>query len=427
MDKPISGNGITVYLVEELSDARLRCEQLKRYVRTALELIEKSPHKDHIFEVAGHLLRGIPEVLFRLDKALSATAMATSKMDYDMLKQNLRPEKADELENVLEDARLRFLRRQAKSVPDALLPASAAQMLEKIASVVENTGTLPVGEVGGLVSGLGKTSGVASLRGSTLAVETPISAFALRKIAGQLTEKQPSRNELVAALEDVAQQALGKQSVQILETAGSREDVMKGFKDANPSLTKSQLVEIADHWERNKDVVKDKQAAEQTATEAKESRFEEGKPADPTKNMTKEDAKEWKANTEEHKDNFKTAAQPWETRELQEMQGLLKAKGYDPSDAKKLQEEGMGSYELEHRLKKPSDLERTHGLKKKAAHPFEPVSQTEVEARFEEGKPADPTENMSEEDKKKWDKYHGKVDKLAWKVNKGISNPWKVA
>jgi len=37
-------------------------------------------------------------------------------------------------------------------------------------------------------------------------------------------------------------------------------------------------------------------------------------------------------------------------------------------------------------------------------------------ARFEEGKPADPTENMSKEDKALWDKYHGKVDELDGKA-----------
>ncbi|MFA6234293.1 MAG: DUF2958 domain-containing protein [Bacteroidota bacterium] len=36
----------------------------------------------------------------------------------------------------------------------------------------------------------------------------------------------------------------------------------------------------------------------------------------------------------------------------------------------------------------------------------------EKEGRFEEGVPADPTENMSEEDKAKWKKYHGRIEEL---------------
>jgi len=48
-------------------------------------------------------------------------------------------------------------------------------------------------------------------------------------------------------------------------------------------------------------------------------------------------------------------------------------------------------------------------------HPASPhhyAADDELEARFEEGVPADPTENMSPEDKEKWEKYHGQVDKL---------------
>lgn len=42
--------------------------------------------------------------------------------------------------------------------------------------------------------------------------------------------------------------------------------------------------------------------------EARRSRFEEGKPADPTQNMDEADSKKWKEMHDEHKDNFKSAA-----------------------------------------------------------------------------------------------------------------------
>jgi len=44
-----------------------------------------------------------------------------------------------------------------------------------------------------------------------------------------------------------------------------------------------------------------------TADDDKAARFEQGKPADPTENMTDEDAAEWQANTEQYGDKFKTA------------------------------------------------------------------------------------------------------------------------
>lgn len=64
-----------------------------------------------------------------------------------------------------------------------------------------------------------------------------------------------------------------------------------GYSEKNPMLTTADF-----------------EAALKTASgDSKESKFEEGVSADPTKNMSKEDAAEWKKQTEEHKDEFKTA------------------------------------------------------------------------------------------------------------------------
>lgn len=111
-----TASGIIVYLNEELGDARLRSLQLKQYVAKALELVEKSNQRDHLFEVAGHIIHGMPDVLFKLEKALEAAAMAASRMDYEEIKQGLKPEKAEELEGVLEDIRLHYLKRRSSDM-----------------------------------------------------------------------------------------------------------------------------------------------------------------------------------------------------------------------------------------------------------------------------------------------------------------------
>jgi hypothetical protein len=49
--------------------------------------------------------------------------------------------------------------------------------------------------------------------------------------------------------------------------------------------------------------------SQMSSEEARRSRFEEGRPADPTKNMNPADAKEWKKQNEENKDNFKSAVE----------------------------------------------------------------------------------------------------------------------
>src|SRR5690554_4534459 len=116
----------TIYLVEELGDARLLCDQLLRYIERATQLIEKSEKRDHFFEVAGDLLQGIPETAFKLQKALQAVALATNRIDYEEVKQELRPEKAEELEKVLEDVRIRPVRRQG------MHPITPVQAIQKI-------------------------------------------------------------------------------------------------------------------------------------------------------------------------------------------------------------------------------------------------------------------------------------------------------
>ena len=129
-------SNILIYLMEELTDARLRAQQLKQYVAAALELVDNSKHKDHIYEEATDLLHGIPDTLFKLDKALDAAAMAAARMDYEETKQGLKPEKAEELERVLEDARLNYLKRRSSDMDletrYGLVSAGAGEQFKKV-------------------------------------------------------------------------------------------------------------------------------------------------------------------------------------------------------------------------------------------------------------------------------------------------------
>lgn len=105
--------GISVFLLEELGDARLRCVQLKKYIDEATALIEKSEHRDHFFEVAAHLIHGIPECLMKMEKALDAAALGAARLDYEEIKDNLKPEKIEELERALEEVRIRHVKRRS--------------------------------------------------------------------------------------------------------------------------------------------------------------------------------------------------------------------------------------------------------------------------------------------------------------------------
>jgi hypothetical protein len=261
----ISGSGIIVYLQEELTDARLRCEQLKKYIAEAVKLIQASEHRDHFHEVAGHLLHGIPDTLFKLDKALSATALAATRLDYESLKQALKPEKAEELERVLEDARITHPQRRSN-----MGPKDVAAALNSMADTMESTGHFPLADAVNMVAVLeeksAQNSRLARIASITSSGKVPPSY--IRSMA-EAVINFPNRERTAKILRNLVANIVGSQELlSTLNQAGSREEVMDGFKKENPDLTDEQLEEIADQWEKNKDVVKDKQASDKTAEAA---------------------------------------------------------------------------------------------------------------------------------------------------------------
>jgi wyosine [tRNA(Phe)-imidazoG37] synthetase (radical SAM superfamily) len=104
-----------VYVQEELSDARLRCDELKHLMVRALEMIHASKKSDHFYAVAGDIIYATPQVLTKLEKALDAAAMAVNAIDTNDIRQVLRPEKVDELDRVLDEVRIRMPRRTGET------------------------------------------------------------------------------------------------------------------------------------------------------------------------------------------------------------------------------------------------------------------------------------------------------------------------
>jgi len=395
--------GATLYLMEELGDARLRCDQLLRYLDEAVKLIEKSSHKDHFFEVAGHLITSIPDVAFRLQKALQAVALAADRIDYEEIKQELRPEKVDELERVLKDVRIRPV--QHRSVPPVpggvgaipMTPKQAATRLREIAKTAREEGSIPLNELATLVHSLDPKRQAAD-------ASSPVAM--LEKLADHLeqnTKQTVSRTQLATVLARIGMEAEFNESLRhaakrtVKQALAADTSINGNFENIKghaiaaaraassgrwrPALMSlvfivdeigTVLVHLGSMDTQKSEALKREirqmlpgaaktieeqgggeaplmMTAEWKATyansseEARRSRFEQGKPADPTENMDPEDAKEWKVKHEENKDNFKAAGE---------------------DDDKK--------------------------------------------SKFEEGKPADPTENMSPEDAKAWKVEHQK-------------------
>lgn len=281
--------GALIYVVEELSDARLRCEQLKKFVSQAVRLIASSPSRDHLYEVGGDIIYGIPDALFKLDKALAATALAISRLDYEELKTQLKPEKVEELEDVLRNTRLRQIDRRSPFIQPR--PENAQKMAAElnIRDVNDITNSLEdlLLEVVHLRSSLppplqGKAKDIQELANKALSkIKHPSSVPPKRKKASMF--RAASTSHIATALRRIADEvqaaripphvarlrlhrvlmAMSQTSQQAIEAMGpiqatTRQEVIDGFKSANPALTEDQLDEIATNWEKNKDVVKDK-------------------------------------------------------------------------------------------------------------------------------------------------------------------------
>lgn len=336
--------GIIVHLIEELGDARLRCDQLITYVAEAVRLIEDSPHKEHFFEVAGHLLHAAPVTLQRLQKSLQAVALAANRMDYEELKNDLRPEKVQQMEKALEDVRIRQIHR--RSEPPMITPQYVAKRLRQIAATTREF-QLPQSEVAKFIVELegGPKQAKEAVPFSDMLDKFAAAAESgnkdylrlaaiLRRMVGDVHVKgtlAALREEPVQAAETWKADTVASVDTPNLKAAAAdeaalmdrmvkaTEQQLKEMKSslskykADPNKNKPQLGNFKDAVLQVHKVSKmvlqrafDVKLA--SDDDDKQSRFEEGKPADPTKNMSPEDAKKWKEEKERNKDKFKAAA-----------------------------------------------------------------------------------------------------------------------
>lgn len=411
-----------LYLQEELGDARLRCDQLVRYVDEAVKLVERSDQKDHLFEVAGHLIRGIPESAFKLQKALQAVALAADRIDYEELKQELRPEKVEELERVLQEVRIRTVPHRSFPTQDiAMHPKQAAQQLREFVRIAREEGQIPVHEVAAFLTKLDPPGVTAS--------QEITAADKLEKLAEMLEDpnQEPlSRVRLAAVVRRVAMEATVDDAVRLAAQQPDEEGQSKTALQLSPSIPalfegikdkamRAMRAANSEHWRpafmqlffivddigtllvqmggldttKSEALKREIRQALPTishgkgdpaemahmaseglawdveATEEKRTKFEEGKPADPTENMDKDDAAKWKDNTDQYGDKFKAArfqegesadptqnmspedAKEWEEQNEQNKDNFKQAGGVEDSFVRRLKkhekEIGMGS------------------------------------------------------------------------------------
>lgn len=92
-------------ITEGVTAARVDAHRLEKLISLALALVEKSSHKDHLYQVAGDLIMSIPQALQRLERALDRTSYALAKIGEDHLKDRLSLSDRAMVEDGIQNAR----------------------------------------------------------------------------------------------------------------------------------------------------------------------------------------------------------------------------------------------------------------------------------------------------------------------------------
>lgn len=460
-----TGSGISVYLLEELGDARLRCSQLKKYIDEAVNLINKSEHRDRFFEVAANLIYAIPDTLLRMDKALSASALAASKLDYEEIKDDLRPEKVEELEAALEEVRVRRVQRRSQTkeanstaVVDhkaeeafrqVILPYlrhETEDVLEKtVANAMIALARMRAGNPTSFASKLERYKPVSDLPDSDwadLVEEAMEEWFSSTKKKLNLRQGKAIRiPEAVAQLERLAAlaEATGSVDTEGLanlvsrlegqtktategnEIASTLRGLAGSFLDTTNPEPPSRLV-LASALRRILADVIDVTAAGGERTAAfgpiKIKNREHGS------GVSVKDFQDALNQTAENlfmcRGANRTMGQALEDAMTGYVGRIGPLTGMPDSALRRAQESKKSLYELDGTMGNVAKLLESLSRELKTTIPTEErrdkvltasedhEAETEVEARFEEGVPADPTENMNPEDAKKWWEEHDK-------------------
>lgn len=88
-NKTASSQAAWALLTEGVTSARVEAHRLSHMVHRALKLIEQSEQSEHIHQVAGDIIQGVPRRLERLEIDLDRTALALSKMGESFLEARL--------------------------------------------------------------------------------------------------------------------------------------------------------------------------------------------------------------------------------------------------------------------------------------------------------------------------------------------------
>jgi len=88
-DKRASSEAAWALLTQGVTSARLELHRLRHLVNRSLRLVEDSPQKEHLYQVAGDIIQAMPKRVDRMTVILDRTSLALSRMGGDYLSARL--------------------------------------------------------------------------------------------------------------------------------------------------------------------------------------------------------------------------------------------------------------------------------------------------------------------------------------------------
>lgn len=93
-------------IAEGVAKSRVETHRLQQSLLRAQKLVETSTHREHIHQVAGDLLRDIPERINKLERALDRTNYALSLMGTEFLRNRIPQDDKTEVDEAVESVPL---------------------------------------------------------------------------------------------------------------------------------------------------------------------------------------------------------------------------------------------------------------------------------------------------------------------------------
>jgi len=112
-------------LTEGVTAARLEYHRIRHLVNRAMRLVEGSEHKEHLYEVAGDIIKGIPNRLLALETDLDRTSYALTVLGEDFLRPRLALSDRTQVDEAAKDSHPFGMRRVKSSLVDRVVHRAA--------------------------------------------------------------------------------------------------------------------------------------------------------------------------------------------------------------------------------------------------------------------------------------------------------------